>query len=100
MRRPNIYIHTLIHGYVEAFEAKVEMELIQQLRDLEVRMHVCAVPKSDNYLVFFQIPDFGRYQKLLQSVGKILVVFQKKPYVKPQSELEPGEKPARDTASG
>ena len=59
-----------------------------------------AGPNKEFYLAYLRFPDFAEAKRIIISAGKGLITWDPPPYVKPQSELAPNEKPAKDDASG
>ena len=59
-----------------------------------------AGPKNEYYLAFLRFPDFADAKKIIIGAGKGLITWEPPPVVKPQSELAPNEKPAKDNVTG
>ena len=97
-RYPDYHI---VVGNGEAREKMVEVNLMKELRNRQIKMSVIqAGPDDSSYVALMHFQDFKDFRKVIISAGKGLITWEPAPIVKPQRELAQGEAPAEDKPDG
>lgn len=93
--------YNLIVGNGIAYEAQLEINAMNKIRNLPIKMSVLQIPNLDDrgYMFFLQIPEFETIQKTIETARQGLITFG--PFHPGNVEdLKPGEKPERDNPRG
>ncbi len=78
-----------------------EIDIINKVRNNRVEMTITqASPDERFHVAFLRILDFKDAKKTIVNAGKVLITWDRTPIIKPQSELAPRERPAKDNPWG